>query len=105
MVFANMILFSFRLFGVCVRLDDSEHIAGRVLRVSEPADLRDRHFRDGDFSTSLFYFLYCSVQRFHCDRVQGSGALPFAWTSNAAIDSRLLVITGRDQPVLYRAAF
>jgi hypothetical protein len=31
--------------------------------------------------------------------------LPFTWTSNAAIDSRFIVITGRDQPVLYRAAF
>src|SRR5439155_15585493 len=93
------------LFGLRVWLYDAEEVASRIFCVSEPTDLRDRHFRDADFSAALFYFLHCSVQRFHRDRVQGSGALPFARSSNAAIDSRLLVITGRDQPVFDRAAF
>src|SRR6266699_3078063 len=111
-----MIFFSFRfgcvllkrspwLYRVCIRLDNSEHVSGRILCVGEPTDLRDRHFWNADFSTALFYFFHRSVQGFHCDRVQGSGALPFARTSNAAIDSRLLIITGRDQPVFDRAAF
>src|SRR5205814_2173357 len=88
-----------------IRLDDSEDVAGRILRVGEPAYPRDRHFRNADFSAALLYFLYYSVQRFHGDRVYSPGALPFTRTGNAAIDSGLLVITGRDQPVLYRAAF
>src|SRR5438128_5341332 len=93
------------LFGLRVWLYDSEEVASRIFCVSEPTDLRDRHFRDADFSTALFYFLHCSVQRFHRDRIQGPGALPFARSSNAAIDSRLLVIAGRDQPVFEWAAF
>src|SRR5439155_3549650 len=86
-------------------LDDSEHVADRICRVSEPTDLRDRHFRNADFSTALLDFLYCSIQRLHRDRVQSPGALPFARTSNAAIDSRILIVAGRDQPLFDRAAF
>ena len=53
----------FRLFGVCIRLDNSKDVAGRICGVSEPANLWNRHFRNADFSTALLDFLHCLIKR------------------------------------------
>jgi len=47
----------------CLRvgLDNSKHVAGRILGVREPADFRDRHFRHADFSAALLDFVDRSV--------------------------------------------
>ena len=61
--------FLFRLFGVHVRLDDSEDVAGRICRVSEPANLWDCHLRHADFSAALLDLPHRLVKRLDCDGV------------------------------------
>jgi hypothetical protein len=49
------------LLGVGIGLDNSEDVAGRILRVSEPPDFRYRHFRHADSSAALLDFVDRSV--------------------------------------------
>src|SRR4029453_14161981 len=46
-----------------IRLDDSEHIPGWILRVREPTYLRDRHFRNADFAVALLDLLDGLIER------------------------------------------
>src|SRR4029077_6655240 len=88
-----------------IRLDDSKYISRRIRRVRQPADFRDRHLRYTDFAAALLDFLDRLIERRNSNRIQSAGALPFTWTSDTAVDSRLLVIACHNEPVLDRAAF
>src|SRR2546423_1225281 len=97
--------FFVELFRVFVRLDDSKHVSGWIFGVSEPADFRDRHFRNANFSPALLDFLHRLLERFHRDGVDCSRTLSFARPGHSPVDSRILVAAGRNQPVFYWSAF
>src|SRR5918996_2510827 len=99
---ANVVV---RLSRVCIRLDDSEHIPGWILCVSEPADFRDCHLWHANPSTSLLNLLHRLIKRWNTNGVQRTGSLTFARTAKSAVNSRLLVIASRDEPILDRPAF
>src|SRR5437868_15513505 len=98
-----MISCAFWLFGVRVRLYDSEHVAGWILCICEPADFRDRHFRNADFAAALLDLSDGLIKRRNRDCVQRAGTLTFSRAREPTIDSRLLVITGSDQPIFHRS--
>src|SRR5918996_5022165 len=93
-----------RLSRAGIRLDDSKHIAGRILCVSEPADFRDCHLWHANPSISLLNLLYRLIKRWNANGVQRTGCLTFARTAKSAVNSRL-VIASRDEPILDRPAF
>ena len=56
-------MFSLRLFGVCIRLNNSKDVTGRIHYVSEPANLWDGHLRHTDFPAALLEFLHRLIER------------------------------------------
>src|SRR5207253_5365844 len=69
------------------------------------SDFRDRHFRNADFAAALLDLSDGLIKRRNRDCVQRAGTLTFSRAREPTIDSRLLVITGSDQPIFHRTAF
>src|SRR4029079_3951730 len=79
--------------------------AGRICRVSEPANFWDRHLRNADSSTALLDLFDGLIKRLDRNGVSRARTLTFTWPGHPAVDSRLFVITGCNQPILDRTAF
>src|SRR6267142_5569276 len=92
------------LFRACIRHDNSKYISSRILRVSQPADFRDRHLWHTDFAAALLDFFDRLVEGRNSNRVQRTRTLAFALSRQSAVNSRLLVIARRDHPVFDWAA-
>src|SRR5438105_6356326 len=63
--------------GICVWLDNSEHIAGWIFRVSEPAHFRNRHLRHSNLYGALLDLFQCIIQLIYSDRILMSWSVSF----------------------------
>ena len=97
-------LIKFNSLCIGIRLDDSKNVAGRIFSVGEPADFRDRHLWNANFSTTLFDFAERLIKRRDRDRVHVPG-LSFSRMRDTAVDSRFALIAGTNEPVFNRTAF
>ncbi len=61
--------FAFFLLCVGIGLDNSKDISGRICRISEPADIRNRHLRHTNFSAALLDLANRCIERPDRDRV------------------------------------
>src|ERR1700730_13198584 len=66
--FVLMIL-SVRLCRFGIGLQDPKHVAGRIFRVGQPADARNRHLRHTSLSAALLNLLHRLVERHDSDRI------------------------------------
>src|SRR5437667_2601794 len=93
-----------RLFGAGVRLHQAENISRWILRVGQPTHFRNRHLRHANASAEFLDFPDRLIQRRDGNRVDRAGTLTFSRTQEPAINSRILVIARRHQPIFNRTA-